>query len=274
MKKNKQSPTGGQTSEASQDSLALNTSTNNIDEAANNVKAENKDTTKKDAKSREWWCVVYPDSAPENWRDLVQQTFLEAYISPLHDKDVNPDGAPKKPHYHVVLAWPGPTTYSNAKNIMAQFGGVIQPKVIGSLRGVCRYLCHLDNPEKAQYSPDDVICYNGADWLTVINLQTDKYNSIEEMQDFCSKYRITSFVDLNTYARKKRKADWFRSLCDGAGYIMREYCKSLQYCLDNNFGVRTIDDIEAHIAKVDLAMEVDPNTGEVKGGLEYGKMDV
>ena len=258
MPQNKKSPTGGQTSGTTDDVLTSKNATSSIEESAQNVKAE---TKKKDAKSREWWCVIYPESAPDNWRDLVQQTFLEAYISPLHDKDVNPDGIPKKPHHHVVLAWPGPTTFSNAREIMSQFGGVIQPKVIGSLRGVCRYLCHLDNPEKAIYSQDEVVCYNGADWLTVINLQTDKYLSIEEMQDFVDRYHITSFVVLNNYARKHRKSDWFRALCDSAGYIMREYCKSSEYALANNIDT-SIEALEKHIAQVD-SISVDQSTGEI-----------
>lgn len=257
MKEKKKSPTGGQTS-GTADTLVSNDSTPSIEESTQNVKAEPK---KKDAKSREWWCVVYPESAPSNWKDLVQETFLEAYISPLHDRDLLPDGTPKKAHYHVVLAWAGPTTYSNAKEIMSSFGGICQPKVIGSLRGVCRYLCHLDNPDKAIYSPDDVVCYNGADYLTVINIQTDKYLSIEEMQDFCDKYHVTSFVSLNNYARKHRRSDWFRALCDSAGYIMREYCKSLQYAIENDIDTSS-ESLEAHIAQVD-SVKVDQSTGEI-----------
>ncbi len=273
--------------------------------AETEVKGNPASKEKKDAKSREWWCVVYPDSAPSNWRELVQETFLEAYISPLHDKDKNPDGTPKKPHYHVVLAWSGPTTFSNAKNIMGEFKGVIQPKVIGSLRGVCRgtpkkphyhvvlawsgpttfsnaknimgefkgviqpkvigslrgvcrYLCHLDNPEKAQYSPEDVICYNGADWNTVINLKSEKYTAIEEMQAFCDKYRITSFLILNTYARAHRKADWFRTLCDNGSYIMREYCKSMEWELQNSGSAPSIEDIDAMIEAIDAEDEAEP----------------
>ncbi len=254
-------------SQKAQQSNSKNTK-NIIDEDGTKIKgndpkkeSQKDEKQKQDAKSREWWCVVYPDSAPDNWRELVQETFLEAYISPFHNKDVNPDGIPKKPHYHVVLAWSGPTTYSNAKTIMESFGGVIQPKVIGSLRGVCRYLCHLDNPEKAQYNPEDVICYNGADWQTAINLKSDKYISINEMQEFCNKYKITSFLILNTYARAHRHADWFRTLCDNGSYVMREYCKSLEWELNNNGYIPTIEDIDKMIADIDMG--VDPSTGEV-----------
>ena len=266
MKEKKKSPTGGQTS-GTADTLVSNDSTPIIEESTQNVKAEPKaKDTKKDIKSRFWWGLIYPESAPPNWRELVQETLLEAFVSPIHDSDINPNGVGeyKKEHYHVILCWPGPTTYTRAKETRESFGGVIQPKHIASLRGAVRYLCHLDNPEKAIYSQDDVVCYNGADYYTVINLVSDKYITIEEMQDFVDRYQITSFVVLNNYARKHRKADWFRALCDSAGYIMREYCKSSEYALANNIDT-SIETLEKHIAQVD-AMEnvkVDSSTGEI-----------
>lgn len=256
MPKKKKSPV----SEAEQGNSQTSNTNNSIEERK-----------KQDAKSREWWCVVYPESAPDNWRELVQETFLEAFISPLHDKDVLPDGTPKKAHYHVVLAWPGPTTYSNAKTVIQSFGGVIQPKVIGSLRGVCRYLCHLDNPDKAQYKIEDVVCFNGANYVDVINIQSDKYIAIEEMQVFCEKYKITSFNVLNRYAREHRHSDWYRCLCDNGAYVMREFLKSLNWELENFGHIVSIDEIHQLIAEVDekeLAdsiqkIDVDPSTGEI-----------
>ena len=260
MSKNDKSPTGGQTSGTDTETTVSNTIPNtNIGDSADKVKA----APKKDVKARAWWAVVYPESAPPNWRELVQETLIEAFISPLHDNDINPNGngEKKKPHYHVVLDWPGPTTYSNARDVMASFGGSIQPKAIASLRGAVRYLCHLDNPEKAPYSQDDVICYNGADYLTVINLQTDKYNSIAEMMDFVSKYHITSFKLLNDYARKNRNADWFRQLCDGASYVMSKYIRSVEYEIANNAETE-LTRLEELISKGE-SIQVDNSTGEV-----------
>lgn len=43
-------------------------------------------------KSRTWGMVVYPESAPENWQELLSETFMQFAVSPLHDKDTNPDG--------------------------------------------------------------------------------------------------------------------------------------------------------------------------------------
>ena len=53
-------------------------------------------------KGRNWAFVMYPESMPDNWYDLLQATGLPFAISPLHDKDLNPDGSQKKAHYHVM----------------------------------------------------------------------------------------------------------------------------------------------------------------------------
>ena len=68
-------------------------------------------------KKNKWAFVLYPESAPENWLEELQFTGLQIAISPLHDKDINPDGEIKKAHYHVILIYDGPTTYNNVKQL-------------------------------------------------------------------------------------------------------------------------------------------------------------
>ena len=46
-------------------------------------------------RTRNYATVVYPDSAPENWQEILTQHFVPAFISPLHDKDLNPTGETK-----------------------------------------------------------------------------------------------------------------------------------------------------------------------------------
>ena len=71
-----------------------------------------------------------------------------------------------------------------AQEVFSVIGGVgMEP--LKCARAYARYLCHLDNPEKAQYETADVISCSGADYQTMINLATDKYSAIGEMIDFC-----------------------------------------------------------------------------------------
>ena len=59
-------------------------------------------------------------------------------------------------------------------DIFEKIGGVGCQR-INVVRGYARYLCHLDNPEKAQYNISDVISLGGADYQEVISLASDKY---------------------------------------------------------------------------------------------------
>lgn len=203
------------------------------------------DKTRGAGRTRNYSTIVYPESAPDDWRERLQQAFVPAFISPLHDKDVNPTGEPKKPHYHVILMFDSVKTLEQARDICSMIGGVGCEKV-NSLRGYARYLCHLDNPgDKYQYSTNDVSCLCGADYTATIGLASDKYNSLGEMQDFCEKYDVISFYLLSRYARSHRP-DWYRILCDCGSVYMREYLKSRQWSKDK--GISSI---------------VDPETGEI-----------
>lgn len=180
-------------------------------------------TKTKDNRVRNYACVVYPDSAPDNWLSIIAESKIPVIISPLHDKDLNPTGEPKKPHYHVVVAYEGKKSPEQVKSFFDSFCGV-GLEVVQSLRGYARYLCHLDNPEKAQYSVEDVRSF-GIDYIATIGLPTDKYKAIGEMIDWVEANDISSFAELMVFARSQ-KYDWFRVLCDSSTLVMKEYIKS------------------------------------------------
>lgn len=198
----------------------------------------------KDTRTRNFATVVYPESAPEDWQEILSQHFVPAFISPLHENDFNPTGEPKKPHYHVVIMFDGKKTIEQAKEVLESIGGV-GCEVVKSIRGYARYLCHLDNPEKAQYEASQVRSLCGADYMSTIGLAIDKYIAIGEMQDFCEKYNVISFYALSKYARLHRP-DWHRILCDCGAVYMREYLKSKQWSEEQN-----------------KSKIVDPETGEI-----------
>lgn len=182
------------------------------------------ETKKKDSRARNFATVVYPESAPENWLNILQELTIPCYVSPIHDSDVNPAGEPKKPHYHVMLKFEGKKSPAQVKEIIEKFGGV-GVEVVQSARGYARYMCHLDNPEKAQYKTEDVKSYGGADYFGEIGTVLDKYKGIREMIEFCKENGIIVYADLFDYASENRD-DWFRILCDNGTYVVKEYLKS------------------------------------------------
>lgn len=113
-------------------------------------------------KERYWTFILYPESAPENWKEYLQQTGVQFAISPLHNKDKNPDGETKKEHYHIVGFWSGPTTYERVLEITENLNCPIPQRVMQPI-GAIRYLTHKDNPEKYQYDEKDITVINGLD---------------------------------------------------------------------------------------------------------------
>lgn len=178
-------------------------------------------------RTRNFATVVYPDSAPEGWQEILSQQHIPAFISPLHDKDVNPTGEAKKPHYHVMIMFENVKTREQAQAVFDSIGGV-GLEVVQTIRGYARYLCHLDNPEKEQYPQEAVRCLAGADYPGIIGLAIDKYKAIGEIKNFCRDNQIYSYAKLFDYAQEER-FDWFRILCDSGTLVIKEYLKSMYW---------------------------------------------
>jgi plasmid replication protein len=208
-------------------------------------------------KTRGYACVIYTDSAPEDWKERLIETHIPALISPYHDRDINADGTPKKPHYHVMIIFDGPRTLAQAEDVLTQIGAANgQVKPLNSITGYARYLCHLDNPDKVQYDQGDVVALAGAEYDVYTNRSEDKQQTLREMQDFVDRYAVYSFAQLLRYARQYNKV-WYRHLNESCSYTMKEYLKSA-YWEDQDILVHwgyKISDLKYRI--------VDPQTGEV-----------
>lgn len=129
-------------------------------------------------KKRYWAFVLYPESAPTNWREILQQTGLSIAVSPLHDKDIDPTGQPKKAHYHIILCYDGPTTYNNVKTNITDVLNQPIPIALEQVRGYFRYLTHKDNPDKYQYNEKDITIINDFDVDNYNDLTRSQVNSI------------------------------------------------------------------------------------------------
>lgn len=174
---------------------------------------------------------IYPDEHPD-YIELIDSLHVPAFAI-LHDNDINPDGTFKAAHVHVVLMYDSPKTRDQARSDAHLCGAkndFIQD--VKTLRGMSRYLCHLDNPEKFQYDVSEVKCFAGADYMSAIDLPTDKYSIIAQMIDFCMAEHIFSYHNLLIYA-KDNCPPWYRSLCDNSTMVIKEFLKSFRWSIDN-----------------------------------------
>lgn len=184
----------------------------------------------KDKKSRAWLTVVYPESCPSDWIDLLTEIGCQALISPLHEFDVNADGEIKKAHWHVILIWDGPTTYANASSIVNSIGGVGCICCV-TLRGAARYLCHLDNPDKFQYSIDFVRSIGGLNYKELINSATDDELALWDILYYVYDHKIVYYASFLMWCRTERP-DWASLIVRKERQNVIEFMKSLEYELN------------------------------------------
>lgn len=170
-----------------------------------------KSQKKQPKKGRNWVFVVWEDSLPEGepFKTLDEEKI--PYFMSWHDSDMDGD-EPKKKHAHLLVMFEGNKSESQM-NDLAKKWGCRPPQCVQNLRSMARYLCHLDNPEKAQYLIENVKSGYGADYSKVINLTEDKYLVIAEMMDFIEDNDIRYYSDLLQYARFNNDI-WFRALID------------------------------------------------------------
>lgn len=144
-----------------------------------------------------WACIIYPDSAPPDWEDKLRMTGLRAAASPIHDKDTQKDGSPKKPHYHVILQWDAKASYKTAASVSKGTLRGTLPIPLASPRGYYRYFCHLDNPNKARYNEADIVRINGFDPGDFLDLTaSEKLEIKKHVIQMILDNDITEYADL------------------------------------------------------------------------------
>lgn len=137
------------------------------------------------SKGKFWIFEMYEDSRPPEWKEILEKTMLKICISPRHDRDLyisdgenHKKGDFKKPHYHVLMCFEGPTTFNNALNIASRVGANIVFQAY-SAKGCYEYWTHKNNPEKAQYNAEDMLLLNG---FNIEDIQDLTIKEIEEIK--------------------------------------------------------------------------------------------
>ena len=175
--------------------------------------------------------IVYPESAPADWLNILRDLHSPILVSPLHDRDLKKDHTPKKAHYHVMFLFEGKITEGERKAIIAAIGGVGE-EILRSTRGYARYLCHLDEEQelkdgeeyKPRYDIERVIALGGAAYGQYLDKSLAKYSAIKEIMKWCRENEVSKVREVLDYASQNR-ADWFMVLCDGGIYVLREYLR-------------------------------------------------
>ena len=184
-------------------------------------------------KKRNWATIVYLENhESKDWIETLKLRGLSCAISPLHDKDINPTGEPKKAHYHVIMTFGNPTTYNNVKQICDDIGAKM-PIPLDSVVGYYRYLTHKDNPEKSQYDESEIIHLNGFDSVELMT-DTEITCLLKQIVLIIKLNNICEFDDLVDYLMQHDMHDHLVSL-QKHPYFVSLYLKSKRFKHLDNF---------------------------------------
>lgn len=192
-------------------------------------------------KSKYFCCILYPDSATYDADKLIMamaDEHLTFAVSPIHDRDVESDGSPKKRHYHLLLAYSSATTLNNIRRWIMACGmpesELHSVRVCASGVGYFRYLTHKDNPDKARYNDKDIRVYNDSDDLfkKFSKTASEKIDDLVRIFQIVDELNTISFHCLIQYLMLNER-DLFKMLTSSSALAIcvKEYQRSLEYDL-------------------------------------------
>ncbi len=146
-------------------------------------------------KCRSWWWVQLIESLPETWEtDLNNLCVPSAYI--IHDKDFSADtGELVKPHVHCLMQFPNAVRPNTIFSVLPESFGVKHTERVASVSGACRYMLHIEQEGKYEYSLDDLHIIHGLR----VNLSDTFSVTFKDLYVLIRDYGITCFSQLVSY---------------------------------------------------------------------------
>lgn len=164
--------------------------------------------------SRNWAFILWESVTVPNWKEVLSdQEHLIWCCSPLHDKDIYPDGTRKPNHIHLVVMFEGNKSLEQMQTLANKLYGPpddylqqlidkgIEPKgqkplPVNTLRGMIRYFIHLDDKEKYQYKKEDIVTH-GCEVNQYFGWsQTDIEKASTEMKQYIIENNIVEFNEM------------------------------------------------------------------------------
>lgn len=187
-------------------------------------------------KARFFTFLVYPDSAPDDWRDQLSDSLRMFLISPLHEPDKlkgdEPEdeaiGHQRKAHWHVLYCHGNTISPNSARKVLKdEFPwAVITPNnnrfAVGAACNLARYFLHLDQPEKQQFQGDPyelLVPLNGYPLDLSRQLTNSQKRQMRiNIQSFCQSQGIMEYAELCDVLRGTQDWEMYDYVNDNYGW--------------------------------------------------------
>ena len=203
------------------------------------------------SKHRKFTFLIYPDSAPEGWVDILKSTGMMGVISPLHDKDPVDAGAIltmdeaaivgqggtvyKKAHWHVMLiSGRGPLTVKSMRDKLTRLlgpGVVNAIQVVDNVVHLYDYFCHetedAQKKGKTVYPRSERVEFNNFDIDRERARDVNRRNEVISLIiDDIFKYKLAHMGELRNFVLENERGysevemtEVFLNNGNGLGYI-------------------------------------------------------
>lgn len=156
----------------------------------------------KDKRSNKWAFLIYQESAPENYLDILEEMHIPFILSPWHDKDVNKEiGEFKKAHKHGVLFFESLKSYTQVSELLTEkLNTPSHVEVVMSPKGMYDYFIHAENPDKTLYNIDEIESGCGFE-LERFLINSNNEQFLSTVIDIIEEYNFIEFNNLVRYAQ-------------------------------------------------------------------------
>lgn len=184
-------------------------------EAQEPVAAPPKDT---ETKKRIWVGILYVENLREDWKAVIDDVLDLPFAYCVHDKDLDKDGDCRKEHVHLMVAWPGPTTYTEALRLMSSLSApgkraINKVEAVRNVRKKYNYLIHATakarEAGKHQYDPSERITGNNFDIGAYEQISlVEKQRMRQELSKLIAEKEITNYADFYVYVLSNFEPDY------------------------------------------------------------------
>lgn len=191
--------------------------------------------------SASWNFIVYPESAPDDWREQLIAWGCPLMIGPLHDRDRwhrdDKNGRYKADdlkieHWHCNVKLGKKITLKKASMMIQRITHGPIPQPCEDEAGLLRYVVHRHRDGTAidgkfQYSEDDIQIYNG--WKpepteqdrAVMRLQLERYLTVEGIDNYTiAVNRVRTELGTDFSKLMRQDAHHFRGMIEANKYVV------------------------------------------------------